>query len=252
MRNAILTAILCVGAAAAMPAMGQSSSLYRASREQAAKVVPPGSATIAENTTWTVGGRVDAVPASTRTIQQASLYAVSADRPTPIRKNDLITIIVREQKKYEIQSKLDTEKKWDVNSTLTKWFHFYDQPHLMLGADKFQNGQPNIGYKWDDKRQNDSQSDREDKFTTRITAQIIDVMPNGNVNFEARKRETHDDEEIVLTLTGTCRAADILPDNTVLSTQVYDLNLREAHTGAVRDATRRGWIPRALDFLRPF
>jgi hypothetical protein len=41
-------------------------------------------------------------------------------------------------------------------------------------------------------------------------------------------------------------------DNTVLSTQCYDLNLEKNHRGAVRDTQKRGLVPRLLDFVNPF
>lgn len=233
-------------------AKAQSSSLYRQGRDEAAARSAPGAVATGDASVWAVGRKIDPVPSGTRSIQKMSLIAVSEDRPRPIQKNDLITIIVKEQKKYETQAKVDTEKKWDVNSALNKWFHLYTEDHPTLGADKFPYGNPGVQFKWDDKRQNDGQLDREDKFVTRLTARIVDVLPNGNVVFEARKKEKHDDEEFILTLTGTCRAADISADNTVQSTQVYDLALNESHTGAMRDTTRRGWIPRALDIVRPF
>lgn len=253
MRRNVRVLIAVFGAVlpAAESARAQSSSLYRAAREEAAARTLPGAAP-SDTSLWTIGRKIDAVPAGTRTLQRYSLIAVSEDRARPLQKNDLITIIVREQKKYETQSKSDTEKKWDVNSELSKWFRLYSDPHHILGADKLPYGNPAVKFKWDDKRQNDGELDREDMFVTRITARIVDVLPNGNVVFEARKQEKHDEEEILLTLTGTCRAADISPDNTVQSTQVYDLNLSETHTGSIRDATRRGWIPRFLDLLRPF
>jgi flagellar L-ring protein precursor FlgH len=121
-----------------------------------------------------------------------------------------------------------------------------------MGADNLTNGNPGVRLQWQNKYETEGQADREDKFVTRVTGQIIDVKPNGNVVVEARKYEKHDDEEITVTLTGVCRAKDITPDNTVLSTQIHDLVITESHTGAVRDATRRGWIPRLLDLLRPF
>ena len=42
------------------------------------------------------------------------------------------------------------------------------------------------------------------------------------------------------------------PDNTVLSTQLHNLNLEKHTDGAVRDATKRGFIPRLLARLNPF
>ena len=69
---------------------------------------------------------------------------------------------------------------------------------------------------------------------------------------QARKRIKTDEEEQLLVLTGICRVQDVTPDNTVLSTQLYDFDVRKTHTGVVRDATKRGWVPRAIDWINPF
>jgi flagellar basal body L-ring protein FlgH len=53
-------------------------------------------------------------------------------------------------------------------------------------------------------------------------------------------------------LTGVCRVQDITTDNSVLSTQLFDLDVRKTHSGAVRDGTKRGFVPRALDWINPF
>ena len=51
-----------------------------------------------------------------------------------------------------------------------------------------------------------------------MTATIIDIKPNGNLVFEARKQIRHDDEVSSMRLTGLCRSDDVTPDNSVLST----------------------------------
>jgi flagellar L-ring protein precursor FlgH len=53
-------------------------------------------------------------------------------------------------------------------------------------------------------------------------------------------------------LSGVCRAEDVTPDNTVLSTQMYDKQITTSHKGAVRDTTKRGLISKLLDALNPF
>ena len=87
---------------------------------------------------------------------------------------------------------------------------------------------------------------------TRIQARVIDVKPNGNLVLEARKRITVDEEDQIATLSGVCRSKDVTAQNSVLSTQVADLEISVSHTGAARDASRRGWAMRLFDLLRPF
>jgi flagellar L-ring protein precursor FlgH len=94
--------------------------------------------------------------------------------------------------------------------------------------------------------------ERSDTFLARITAEVVDVKPNGTFAVQARKLIKKDDEEQEFILTGICRGGDVTPDNTVLSSQVYNLQLITNHKGAVRDTTKRGLIPKLLDFINPF
>ena len=50
---------------------------------------------------------------------------------------------------------------------------------------------------------------RKDTFTSRVTAQVLDVKPNGTLVLEARKFIRIDTETLNIVLTGTCRKDDI-------------------------------------------
>ena len=76
--------------------------------------------------------------------------------------------------------------------------------------------------------------ERDDTFTGRITAEVIDVKPNGTLILQATEEIKTDEEEQRVTLIGTCRVDDITPDNTVLSNQIYNLSLNKQHKGASR------------------
>jgi flagellar L-ring protein precursor FlgH len=78
------------------------------------------------------------------------------------------------------------------------------------------------------------------------------VKPNGTLVLQGRKKITTDDEYQQFLITGIARAEDVTADNTVLSTQLADFNLRKTHKGAVRNATKKGLIPKLLDVINPF
>jgi len=186
----------------------------------------------------------------TTAIERVSLIAVPS---TPARKfkiHDLVTIIVRQQKKYEADGKLDTKKQWDIQGKLNEWFRMY--PRNKLGQDKLSNGKPGFDFTYNNELKSDASNEREDKFTTKIQAQIVDIKPNGNLVLEARIKEKHGEEGFDITLTGVCRSEDVTVDNSVFSTQIAELELIEQTEGAVSDSTRRGWIPKILDWVRPF
>lgn len=183
------------------------------------------------------------------TLEKYSLSAVEVKPPRTFAPHDLVTIIIREQVKFEADGKLDTKKKFDVKSDLSA---FFKPINGGLGAALFSRGAPNVDFKIDQKLKNQTDKDREDRLTTRVTAEVIDVKPNGNLVLQARGTVTFDNEVSIVTLTGTVRSKDVTPDNTLLSTQLANKNVKIQNAGAVRDGSRRGWIPRLLDALRPF
>ena len=181
-------------------------------------------------------------------LEAYSLIAVPVKPPKKFKRHDIITIIVRQQKKFEADGDLESKKKFEVESTLDAFLKFIDDG---IGASAFRRGKPNVDYEFESRVKNEGDTTREDTFTTRISGHIVDVKPNGNLVIEARSRIKHDEEEAIVTVTGVVRSTDLTPDNTVLSTKVANLTIDVKNTGAVRDASTRGWLTRALDFLKP-
>jgi flagellar L-ring protein precursor FlgH len=168
--------------------------------------------------------------------------------PKAFRPGDLITIIVREQRQWEADSDLETKRKFDIKSELDAFFKPIDGG---LGASKFTRGKPNVDYAYNQKLKSEGDSSRQDKLTTRLTARILDVKPNGLLVLEGKASVTHDEEFSQITLTGTCRKEDITADNTVLSTQIADKQVVVCNAGALKSAATRGWITKLLDVLKP-
>jgi flagellar L-ring protein precursor FlgH len=189
-------------------------------------------------------------PKPNATLLQWSPLAVKSPDPQKIKVNDLVTIIVRESKTAKTDSKLESKKDWKLDSALDKWIRLSSE-HGLVPA-KFEAGNPAAAFGFANDYKGDGKYDRKDELVTRVTARVIDVKPNGNLALEATKEITMDEDGFTITLTGECRAADVTPDNTVLSTQIAEPVIDVQHKGAVRDATRRGWFQRALDTLRLF
>jgi flagellar L-ring protein precursor FlgH len=189
-------------------------------------------------------------PKQNAVLLQMSPFAVPKPESIKIKVHDLITIIVRESKTATTDSKLESKKNWSLDSSLDKWIRLSDA-HGIVPA-KLEAGKPGVLFDFKNDYKGNGKYDRKDELTTRITATVIDVKPNGTLVLEAKKSIVIDEDGYTITLTGICRGADILPDNTVLSTQMAEPAINVQHCGAVRDATRRGWIMRGLDFLHPF
>lgn len=178
-----------------------------------------------------------------------SFFAVPDPLPRTLKKHDLVTIIVREESEFKSEGTTDLKKQADLDARIDAFVRF--------SIDNFQL-KPNVGTvpqvasSGTRNFKGEATVDRTDSFTARITAEVVDVKPNGTLVLQARKRIKTDEEVQQFVLTGICRAQDVNEDNTLLSTQMYDLELSKSHKGAVRDTTRRGWVPKLLDAINPF
>lgn len=93
---------------------------------------------------------------------------------------------------------------------------------------------------------------RGDSMTASITARVIDVRPNGNLVIQGTRQIVVNSETQVIVLSGLIRAADISPDNTILSSYIGDAKIEYLGTGAISDKQRPGWLTRAVDHVWPF
>lgn len=251
----IALAAWCPGAAA------QDNSLFRRGPQQAprARQVPttqPASGiavSAIHGTPRSVRATLQAArptPQSNELLLRMSPFAVAAPQPETIEVNDLVTIIVRISKSAKSDSKLKTKKEWDHEWKLDDWIRFSDLHGIVPAA--LPEGKPAVKFQYEDEYKGDGKYDRKDSLTTRVQARVIDVKPNGNLVLEARNDVRFGEEDYTVTLTGVCRSDDMTPQNTVLSSQIAELEVRVVDRGALRDATRRGWLKRTLDLLRPF
>lgn len=249
------------GLAVCEPATAQSNSLFGGLRR-------PAPSTAAVPTTQPAGGqraadalRLGVQVRSRRAAREpdartnamllgVSPIAVALPEPDVIQVHDLITIIIRESKSAKTDAQLEQKKDWTHEWELSKWIRLSDEHGLVPAL--FEQGIPAVQFEYKNDYGGDGKYDRKDELTTRVTGRVIDIKPNGNLVLEAKGTIVIDEEGYTVTLTGECRSEDVTPQNTVLSTQLAQRHIDIQHKGAVRDATRRGWIARLLDFARPF
>ena len=93
---------------------------------------------------------------------------------------------------------------------------------------------------------------RRDDMSDRLTAEVIEVLPNGNLILEARTTIATDDEESVMNVTGICRPEDITAANTILSNQIHDLRIVRHHEGELPRTAKKGIIARVLEAIFAF
>lgn len=183
-------------------------------------------------------------------LKNVSVFAVPEPEPKTVKKHDLITIIIREETEVSSEATSDLKRLSNLDASVSafsriNFANFALEPAIGATAPAWTaRGTRNF--------KGEATVDRTDSLITRVTAEVVDVKPNGTLVLQARKTIKHDEEEQVLTCSGICRVEDITPDNTVLSTQLFDLEFAKMNNGQVRNTTKTGVLHKLLDFLNPF
>jgi len=182
-----------------------------------------------------------------------SLFAIQPPKPPSFQPNDLITIIINEKTNVKREQSLDTTKDYENKLSLvtsTTLRQFLELRRAITGGGG--GGQGDRLAKSETDFQGDGEYKRKDNFDARVTARVIEIKPNGTLLLEARTTVKTDEEVQTIMLSGLCRTQDVKADNTVQSSQVFDLKLVANHSGQVRGAAKKGWLTRALETIFNF
>lgn len=184
-------------------------------------------------------------------LRDVSFYAVPDPEPRVLKKHDIITVIVREDSAFKSKGTTDVKRDSALDAQIDEFIKLDLQNWEIEGGAIGPNA-PSISANGNRKFKGEGTVDRTDSLTARVAAEVVDVKPNGTLVLQGQKTIKNDDEVQQFILTGVCRAADVSADNSVLSTNLFDLSLEKKSSGAVRDSTKRGWVTKLLDALNPF
>lgn len=81
-------------------------------------------------------------------------------------------------------------------------------------------------------------TDRSTTFQTSMTAQVIAVLPSGNLVLEAQRKIFMANQHEDITVRGVVRPGDIGPNNTVASSSLSNLEIEMKGKGIISDSTR--------------
>jgi len=168
-----------------------------------------------------------------------------AERP-PLEKHTLIQVLVRERATARGDSREDTQARASADLEIASYLKFKDG-NLTSGTNPLA-----LDVEADKRRQVRDQNQRSVDIQARITARVVDVLPNGNVRIEARSERRINDELTVMTLTGEVRSADIDEALTVSSDRIADQKLVYSAANPRTKRSQRTVVERVLLFLWPF
>lgn len=178
-----------------------------------------------------------------------SFFYVPAPPQKEIGLNSIITVVVDFQSQVISESDLERRERTNMDARLQDWIAL---DGLSIEPAAQASGDPRARASLQTQLRNEADLESRDGMKFRIAAVVVDIRPNGNLIIEAHREIKNNDETWEQSLTGTIRAEDILPNNTVLSEDVYGLRIDKREVGEVRDGARRGWLLKFLDHIQPF
>ena len=249
-----ITVGLMTALAAGAPAAAQSTRPATTVDAAPAGAGPSPSSSLMANTTASVQAADDGRAAAPHGLRDSSLFAVASPEPRTIQKHDLVQIIVRETSRAKSKHELDAEKSWSLDGSIDSFpaFMLPDLLEFQLRNSDPDNFPIDLGVNFDKEFEGEGEYKREDDLTARLTAEVIEVQPNGNLVLEARTSIRNDEEVLAIKVTGICRQDDVTVLNTILSNQIHDLRIDKTHTGELKKANEKGIIAKVLDAIFAF
>lgn len=182
------------------------------------------------------------------TVASASWIYQPVQDVKPMKLHDVITVVVDEQQKMTSEADVDQRKQDEGKYQLNNWVVF---DKFGLIPDPQTAGSPAIDAKTDNKFRTQANLHNKNSLTFNISCEVVDIRPNGLLVLEGRRKIQNNEEQWEMSLSGTIRPEDILPNNTVRSEKIVDLRILRREAGQGRDGVRRGWLKMFLDHFTP-
>jgi flagellar L-ring protein precursor FlgH len=179
----------------------------------------------------------------------SSMFLIEPPRPREFRRHDLVQIIVRETTRTKRKNNLDTEKQWDIDASIGDFPSIQLEDLLQFQLQPGTTPPIDLSIDSDTNFETDGEQKHQEDVTSRITAEVIDILPNGNLVLEGRTIICIDTEESVIKMTGIGRPEDVTPVNTILSTQLHEFTWERKTSGEMKKSSEKGIITRFFEAM---
>lgn len=153
------------------------------------------------------------------------------------RVGDLLTVIIDEESTAKFASSTEATKN-DRSSISTTFFNdLLDRLFrpISLGGNSTVSG--------------DGKTSQTSSMAATLTVIVKQILPNGNLVIEGHRTLITNKQTQTFTLSGVVRQADIKPNNTIVSSQIAEMDVKMDGTGLIADRQRRGILTRIIDWL---
>jgi len=174
------------------------------------------------------------------------LYADSRAK----KVGDIVLIRIVETSRANKEANTKTERESTVTGGVSNLFGL--ETWLADKNSRFSPSLTELQAKLTNDFEGKAKTDRKSNVTATISARIIDLTTDGNLNIRGYQEVKVNNETQHIILSGIIRPQDVAQDNSVLSTHIADARIEYSGQGVLGDKQQPGWLARALDSVWPF
>ncbi|MCF6228734.1 MAG: flagellar basal body L-ring protein FlgH [Planctomycetes bacterium] len=181
---------------------------------------------------------------------RGSFYQVDPEAPRPWAVHDLVTIKIDQNVLARRSDSIETNKSMRLKAEINDWMAIDGGTGNLVTAAPLS---PSIDVSSDYEIENDGIRNRISKFSDVITAEVIQILPNGHLKVAAYKeiRVMGDTERFELTCTIDPEWVDV-QTKSIDAERCAHLRLRYTGDGDVSDSASTGWLTDIINFIWPF
>ncbi len=161
---------------------------------------------------------------------------------------DIVTIVVREYAKSKDYGTTESKKSSSFSSIIKSIFGLKDDVSDLTGLKDPTNL---LDVKSSGQYKGSGKVEQSSMLETKISAVVVDVLPNGNLVVEGKRTIVVNGEKKIIGVRGIVRPQDIGPDNTVPSEALADAQIVYEGKGVVTQSQSPGLFTKLLMWLWP-
>ncbi|GAM09673.1 flagellar L-ring protein [Geobacter sp. OR-1] len=165
------------------------------------------------------------------------------------RKGDTLTILITEQASASKEASTGTSRGSSISAGIPNMLGLETN---MTGINKWMDLANLINASASSKFDGAGSTTRKENLTATITAKVVELLPNGNLQIEGRRNVKVNSEDQVILVEGTVRPRDISADNVINSSYIADARITYGGKGIISDRQSPGWLMNFIDKVWPF
>ena len=142
--------------------------------------------------------------------------------------NDAVTVVVSVQSNAAQSGSVDSERNFSTNSAISG----------LAGALSTKGTNPLLAASSAASLKGSGATSSSTAFTTSLTGQVIELLPNGNLVIEASRKIDMNNQHEEIIVRGIARPGDITPSNSVASASLSALQIEVKGKGIISDSVR--------------